>query len=68
MARFRCNSFVETTCIPKRKLQEHITRIPPRGGRGGGGVPDIGLIIRLAVVPCISEEEAFPIYIVWVSL
>ena len=63
MASFRYNSFVETTCIPKRKLQEHITRIPPRRR-----VPGIGLIIRLAVVPCISEEEAFSIYIVWVSL
>ena len=31
-------SFVETTCTPKRKLQEHITRIPSRRG-----VPDIVL-------------------------
>ena len=53
MVRFRCNSFVETTCIPKRKLQQHIRRIPP-----WRGVPDIGLIIRHAVIPCIPEEEA----------
>ena len=37
MARVRCNSFVETTCIPKTKLQEHVL-----------STPDIGLIIRHA--------------------
>ena len=74
MVRFRCNSFVETTCIPKRKLQEHIRRIPP-----WRGVPDIGLIIHHAVIPCISWRGSITdrhgvirhtwisIYIVWVS-
>ena len=52
MARVR-NSFVETTCIPKRKIT------PPRRE-----VSDIGLIIRHAVIPCVSAEEAFSIYIV----
>ena len=58
MVRFRCNSFVETTCIPKRKLQEHITRIPPLRG-----IPDIGLILKyvlkcvMRLISCVSEVQ-----------
>ena len=58
MARVRCNSFVETTCIPKRKLQEHITRIPPLRG-----IPDIGLILKYVLkyvtrmISCVSEVQ-----------
>ena len=58
MARFRCNSFVETTCIPKGKLQEHITRIPPLRG-----IPDIGLILKyvlkyvMRMISCVSEVQ-----------
>ena len=58
MVRFRCNSFVETTCIPKRKLQEHITRIPPLRG-----IPGIGLILKyvlkyvMRMLSCVSEVQ-----------
>ena len=53
MARVRCNSFVETTCIPKRKLQEHITRIPPLRG-----IPDIGLILKY-VLKCVMRLTSY---------
>ena len=61
MTRFRWNSFVETNCIPKTKLQEHVTRIPPL-------ILAWLYVMRNTVIPCVSAEQAFSIYTVCVSL